>query len=49
MTQRAVAVTQVHWNSTKPFNLKFRSGNSAIALKFVDRDVWIVVKLEQSH
>jgi hypothetical protein len=45
----AVAVMQVHWNSTKPFNLKFRSGNSAIALKFVDRGVWIIVRLEPLH
>lgn len=40
---------QVHWRSTKPFKLKFSNGTWAIALRFVDWDVWVTVKLEQSH
>ncbi|WP_155960645.1 hypothetical protein [Fischerella sp. PCC 9605] len=35
MTQKAVAVTRVHWRSTKPFKLKFSSGTRAIASRFV--------------
>jgi hypothetical protein len=49
MIQKAVAVTRVRCRSTKLFNQKFSSGNWAIAFRFVDRDAWIAVKLEQSR